>query len=69
MGEARGVMVSDEGSAAGKRSQAGQTFDLGSIGYGAESISFDVTANQEKAKKMTISVRSEEHTSELQSHA
>lgn len=37
-------------------SQAGQTFDLGSIGYGAESISFDVTANQEKAKKMTISV-------------
>lgn len=37
-------------------SEAGQTKDLGSIPYAATSISFSATANQEKAKKMTIAV-------------
>lgn len=37
-------------------SQAGQTFNFGSISYDAASISIDATANQAKARKMTISV-------------
>lgn len=37
-------------------SEAGKTIDLGSIPYAATSISFSATANQEKAKKMTIAV-------------